>query len=138
MPVETRVHPETGKLLKRGIRSTVIRYKGLERTVDLPGWYPEDGDDGIISGPDARLADHALHEMKAEIASLPSPEEIRRIRQRLKLSQRRAGEVLGGGPRAFQKYESGEVAVSRPMANLLRLLEHDPARLKELLTDRAA
>ena len=138
MPVETRVHPETGKLLKRGIRSTVIRYKGLERTVDLPGWYPEDGDDGIISGPDARLADHALHEMKAEIANLPSPDDVRRIRQRLKLSQRRAGEVLGGGPRAFQKYESGEVAVSRPMANLLRLLEHDPARLKELLTDRAA
>jgi HTH-type transcriptional regulator/antitoxin MqsA len=138
VPAETRIHPETGKLLKRSVRSTVVRYKGLERTVDLPGWYPEDDDDGIISGPDARVADEALHEMKAEIAGLPQPEEIRRIRQRLKLSQRRAGEILGGGQRAFQKYESGEVAVSRPMANLLRLLERDPTRLKELIADRAA
>ena len=103
-----------------------------------PGWWPDDDSDGLISGLDAKETDHVLHEMKAEIANLPSPDDVRRIRQRLKLSQRRAGEVLGGGPRAFQKYESGEVAVSRPMANLLRLLEHDPARLKELVTDRAA
>jgi HTH-type transcriptional regulator/antitoxin MqsA len=138
MPVETRVHPETGKLLKRDVRPTVIRYKGLERTVDLPGWYPEDDDDGIISGVDGRVADEALREMKAEIASLPKPDEVRRIRQRLKLSQRRASEILGGEPRAFRKYESGEIVVSRPMANLLRLLERDPARLKELVADRAA
>jgi HTH-type transcriptional regulator/antitoxin MqsA len=138
MSTETRVHPETGKLLKRGIRSTVVRYKGLERTVELPGWYPEDDDDGIISGLDARIADEALHEMKAEIANLPKPEEVRRIRQRLKLSQRRASEVLGGGARAFQKYESGEIVVSRPMANLLRLLDQNPSLLKKLIADRAA
>ena len=138
MGVETRIHPETGKLLRRGVRPMTVRYKGLERTVMQPGWWPDDDSDGLISGLDAKETDHVLHEMKAEIANLPSPDDVRRIRQRLKLSQRRAGEVLGGGPRAFQKYESGEVAVSRPMANLLRLLEHEPARLKELLTDRAA
>jgi len=48
------------------------------------------------------------------------------------LSQRRAGEVLGGGPRAFQKYESGKQAVSVPMSNLLRLLARDPSRLREI------
>jgi HTH-type transcriptional regulator/antitoxin MqsA len=136
--METRVHPETGKLLRRDVRATIIRYKGLERTVDLPGWYPEDDDDGIISGADGRVADDALREMKAEIASLPRPEEVRRIRLRLKLSQRRAGEILGGGPRAFQKYESGEVIVSRPMANLLMLLDQDPSLLNRLIADRAA
>ena len=138
MAVSTRIHPETGKILRRGVRPMTVRYKGLERTVMQPGWWPEDDSDGIISGPDGKETDHALHEMKAEIASLPKPEEIRRIRQGLKLSQRRAGEILGGGARAFQKYESGEVAVSRPMANLLRLLERDPSRLKELIADRAA
>lgn len=103
-----------------------------------PGWWPEDDSDGVFTGPDALATDQALREMKAEVASLPTPEDVRRIRQQLKLSQRRAGEVLGGGPRAFQKYELGEVAVSRPMANLLRLLERDPTRLKELIADRAA
>jgi HTH-type transcriptional regulator/antitoxin MqsA len=138
MTSETRIHPETGKVLRRGVRPMTIRYRGLERIVMQPGWWPEDDSDGIISGPDARSTDHALHDMKAEAASLPSPDDIRRIRTRLKLSQRRASELLGGGPRAFQKYESGEIAVSRPMANLLLLLDRDPSRLQELVAERAA
>jgi HTH-type transcriptional regulator/antitoxin MqsA len=138
MSDETRIHPETGKVLRRDVRPMAIRYKGLERTVMQPGWWPDDDSDSIITGPDGIATDHALREMKAEVASLPSPEDVRRIRQHLKLSQRRAGEILGGGVRAFQKYESGEVAVSRPMANLLRLLDRDPSRLKELIEDRAA
>lgn len=39
---------------------------------------------------------------------------------------------LSGGPRAFQKYESGEVMISQAMSNLLRLLANDPRRLDEL------
>ncbi len=138
MPSETRIHPESGKLLKRDVRKSTVRYRGLERTVDQPGWYPEDDDFGILNGSDLEVGDRALHEMKAEIASLPTPDEIRRIRTRLKLSQRKASELLGGGPRAFQKYESGEVAVSRPMANLLLLLDRDPSLLKQIMAERAA
>ena len=110
----------------------MLRYRGLERTVETPGWWPEDSSDGIIVGPDGKPGDQALREMKAEAASLPPPDEIKRIRKRLGLSQRRAGELLGGGPRAFQKYEAGEIYVSRPMANLLKLLDRDPSRLAEL------
>ena len=65
------------------------------------------------------------------------PREVAHIRSKLKLSQRRAGELLGGGPRAFQKYESGEQQVSVPMANLLRLLDKDPRRLTELAKSRS-
>jgi HTH-type transcriptional regulator / antitoxin MqsA len=54
------------------------------------------------------------------------------VREKPGLSQRKAGEILGGGPRAFQKYESGSQAVSAPMSNLLRLLAKDPSRLQEL------
>ena len=39
-----------------------------------------------------------------------APEEIRAIRERLGLSQVEAGELLGGGPRAFTKYESGTIS----------------------------
>src|SRR5690242_8176354 len=115
MTDEARVHPRTAKILRRDVRPMTIRYKGLERTVMQPDWWPDDESDSIISGADGLVTDHALREMKAEVASLPSPEDVRRIRQHLKLSQRRAGEILGGGPRAFQKYKSGEVVVSRPM-----------------------
>jgi HTH-type transcriptional regulator/antitoxin MqsA len=141
MDEETRIHPETGRLLKRDVRQTTIDYLGRRKTVDLPGWYPEDpryNDDAILESTDARVLDRAFNELKAAVEGLPTPNDVRRIRRRLRLSQRNASEVLGGGPRAFQKYESGEVVVSRPMANLLLLLDRDPSRLKELIKDRAA
>ena len=135
---QTMIHPETGQVLRRGVRRKTLKYRGLERTVEMPGWWPDDDSDGVLVGPDMDVSDQAYAEMRAEFAKAPKPEEVRRIRQRLKLSQRRAGELLGGGPRAFQKYESGEIAVSRPMANLLLLLERDPSRLKEIIAERAA
>ena len=129
---ETRTHPVTGQQLKRDVRPVTVRYQGIERTVLLPGWYPANKKgDSIHVGNDMEATDRALREMKAELASL-EPKHVRAIRLRLKLSQRKAGEILGGGPRAFQKYESGEVSVSKPMAQLLRLLDRDPKRLKEL------
>jgi len=48
-----------------------------------------------------------LNLLKARSENLPEPEEIRRIRKKLCLSQEKAGLLIGGGPRAFQKYESG-------------------------------
>ena len=42
------------------------------------------------------------------------------------------GLLLGGGKRAFQKYENGDVLPSRAISNLLRLLSNNPALLKTL------
>ena len=58
-----------------------------------------------------------------------TPEEIRDIRVALGLTQVEAGELLGGGPRAFTKYESGSVAPSASVVRLLRILEADPEKL---------
>jgi transcriptional regulator with XRE-family HTH domain len=60
------------------------------------------------------------------------PDDIRRIRESLGLSQVEAGELLGGGPRAFTKYESGTIKPAASVANLLRLLEADPSTLSTL------
>jgi hypothetical protein len=46
------------------------------------------------------------------------PAEVEAARVRIGLSQRKAGQILGGGPRAFQKYEAGTQAVSVPMSRL--------------------
>jgi DNA-binding transcriptional regulator YiaG len=61
-----------------------------------------------------------------------SPDEIRRIRERLGLSQAEAGELLGGGPRAFTKYENGTIKPAASVANILRLLDANPAALATL------
>lgn len=60
------------------------------------------------------------------------PADIRRIRESLGLNQVEAGELLGGGIRAFQKYESGSVTPAATTINLLRILDADPTALGAL------
>ena len=62
-----------------------------------------------------------------------APEEIRAVREQLGLSQTEAGELLGGGPRAFTKYETGTIKPSASVINLLRVLQADPAAAATLL-----
>ena len=62
------------------------------------------------------------------------PEKIRGIRERLGLTQAEAGELIGGGPRAFTKYEAGTVKPAAAVVTLLRLLERNPALIEQLRT----
>ena len=55
-----------------------------------------------------------------------APDRIRAIRERLGLTQEEAGALLGGGPRAFTKYESGSMRPRAAASNLLRVLEAHP------------
>ena len=61
-----------------------------------------------------------------------TPEGIRAIRERLGLSQADAGELLGGGPRAFAKYEGGVIEPAASLITLLRLLDSNPKLLEGL------
>ena len=65
-----------------------------------------------------------------------SPREIRAIREMVGLTQSEAGEIIGGGPRAFTKYESGAVKPAASVINLLRLLEAEPSSIHILRPDR--
>ena len=61
-----------------------------------------------------------------------APSRIRAIRERLGLTQEEAGERIGGGPRAFTKYESGTVKPAAAVVNLLRVLDANPAAVRTL------
>jgi HTH-type transcriptional regulator/antitoxin MqsA len=120
-----------------GVRSDRLSYKGHTKTIRTRGWWCGSCGEGILDGRALKASERAFQELKAEVDGVLGPAEVAAIRKRLGLSQRRAGELLGGGPRAFQKYESGAVAVSAAMSNLLRLLAQDPKRLRELSEARA-
>lgn len=127
--------------MRRDVRPLEIVYGDRSTTVDMPGWYCDTCGEGIHDSADTKVSDRALNRLKAEADRLLAPEEVRRIRKRLGLTQRDAGRVIGGGPNAFQKYESGDLLTSRALSNLLRILERHPAELqtlRETVPDRAA
>ncbi|MBD3878262.1 MAG: hypothetical protein SR1Q5_01055 [Quinella sp. 1Q5] len=63
--METRIHPETGEMLIRDVRPVEFSYKGERITVDMPGWYPAKGDDGIFTHEDMKVSDQALKILKS-------------------------------------------------------------------------
>lgn len=77
-------------------------------------------------------------EAKRQADGLLTGEEIRRIREGLRLTQRQAAEVFGGGAKAFTKYESGVVMQSAAMDSLLRLIDRYPGLLAEVAAFRGA
>ncbi len=138
---EARVHPETGAELTRGVRPVRLSFKSQSMMVDMPGWYSKDdtaGDNGIFDKKDMLVSDRAINLMKAKELGLLLPKQIKKIRQTLGLSQRDAGHFIGGGPNAFQKYECGDVLLSKSADTALRLLAADPSRLHEIMDCNAA
>jgi HTH-type transcriptional regulator/antitoxin MqsA len=126
------VCPETGAPMYRGVRPMTLSYKGESLTFDMPGWYCDQSEESIHTGNDMKVSDRMLNLLKARSEGLLEPEQIRRIRKKLHLTQEAAGIIIGGGPRAFQKYESGDLLPSRAISSALLLLDHDPAALSLL------
>jgi HTH-type transcriptional regulator/antitoxin MqsA len=130
--VKTQPCPECGGIMRHEKHDDVLEYKGESRTIKTLGWWCTRCGEAILTGEPLALHEKAFQQLKAEVDQVLGPADVARAREALGLSQRKAGEVLGGGPRAFQKYESGKQAVSVPMSNLLRLLENEPSRLREI------
>jgi len=131
--IEDRIHPETGKTLRRGVRPQIVRFGAFARTVDVPGWYPDDDSDSVHGGADLMESEHVFQELKASYAA-----HVRRVRKRLKLSQEEAGRLIGGGRRAFQKYESGAMAPSEAAIGLIEILAQRPEDVAILQAIRSA
>jgi HTH-type transcriptional regulator / antitoxin MqsA len=124
--------PECGAPMVYETRPDTIEYGGEERVFPMLAWWCTECDEAIFEGQPLADREKAFLELKAEVDDVLSPSQVAAVRTKLGLSQRKAGELLGGGPRSFYKYESGKQAVSMPMSHLLTLLDHDVSRLQEL------
>ena len=129
---KTMPSPETGETLTRGVRPFKVTYKGKTITVDLPGYYPKGDGDGVHVGNDMSVVDRALRMLKEKVDGIPTPETIRKVRTKLRLSQRRAGALFRVGPNAFNKYERGLIEPSGPTVQLITILNRHPELVKEL------
>jgi HTH-type transcriptional regulator / antitoxin MqsA len=129
---ETMTSPDTGETLRRDARPFAVVYKGASVTVDLPGYYPAGEGDGVHVGKDMRVVDVALRDLRRTVDGLPTPDDIRALRKKLKLTQRDASELFKVGTNAFDKYERGLVAPSGPTVQLMTLLDRHPELVREL------
>jgi len=124
--------PNDGHGMVRDVRPMTIAYKGQDATFDMPGWYCRECGESIHTGADMKVSDRELNKLKAVVEGVLTAVEVRRIRKKLGLSQADAGRIIGGGPRAFQKYESSEIVASRAISTALRLLERHPEDVRLL------
>lgn len=76
---------------------------------------------------------HISRDIYAQINGLLTSAEVRKIRKQLKLTQKDAARLCGGGRNAFSRYERGEATPLRSTSNLLRLLSRHPEEIEFLL-----
>jgi HTH-type transcriptional regulator/antitoxin MqsA len=126
---------ESGRPMRRGVKRITIDVDGHKFTYGQPGWWASLDDpkdlDGQLVDEDNDIRAAARREAKARAKGptksfIFTPLAIRAIREKCGLSQRDAGILFGGGPKAFEKYEAGEVLPSVPMTRLLLLAAKRP------------
>lgn len=69
---------------------------------------------------------------RKQVDGLLTGTEVRALRERLNLKQSEAARIFGGGPTAFSKYESDDVAQSVAMDKLLRVADALPEAFRYL------
>lgn len=121
------------------VREETYEYLGKTTTISMPGEYCAECGDGVFTTSETGRYLEMVKAFRAEVDAEPLPPvEIKRIRKRLKLTQKEAGELLGGGIRAFSQYERGETRPGKAADTLLRLLDKHPELLEELPLKKAA
>jgi HTH-type transcriptional regulator/antitoxin MqsA len=116
----------------RAKKNCVVTYRAHRATVrTVDGWHcPECGEVEFAGHEGERYAE-ALEKLRLKVDAEESA-ELARIRKKLKLSQRSAAAIAGGGVNAFSRYENGKAKPVAAVINLFRLLDKHPELIDEI------
>ena len=114
-------------ILKKGVKPLLFTYKEKSVTLKQPGMWCNHCKEGVLSGSDISATEKAFEEFKLKVDDVLNPQDIRRIRKSiLKLTQKDAAKIFGGGKNAFSRYERGEVKPNLAVSNLLKEFDRHP------------
>jgi HTH-type transcriptional regulator/antitoxin MqsA len=114
-----------------------IEHSGLRKAVaDLSGWRCKTCDEVVFDPESAQRYANGGDELILQ-ARKREQRELKRIRQKLDLTQQAAAEITGGGHNAFSRYERGTTQPLPAVVNLFKLLDRHPELLREILPGRA-
>lgn len=120
-----------GKLNKE-TRNENTSYKTKTLTIEMCGDYCEECGEGFFDDKEQALITNRILLAKRKADNLLTPESIKRIRKKAKLTQVEAQEIFGGGVNAFSKYERAEITQPRSTDLLLRLIDANKLSIEEL------
>ncbi|PVZ90094.1 type II toxin-antitoxin system MqsA family antitoxin [Serratia sp. S1B] len=111
-------------------------YKGKRQAIDFH--YAQCSCCGSETNTETqlRLNKRAMIAFQKSVDGLLSGPEIKEIRENLGLTIKQAGEIIGGGPVAFSKYENDDLLHSIPMDSALRLIQLNPYSICHLAEAR--
>ena len=115
-------------------RDVPYTYKGKKTTLSgVEGDFcPACGEVIVAAAAATRVSALMLAFNKQVNASAVDPEFIIGVRKKLRLDQREAAEIFGGGVNAFSRYESGKTKPPVALVKLLKVLERHPDLLAEI------
>lgn len=109
-------------------------YKGEETLIEMvTGDFCPACHEVILDAAEGDRFSWLVGEFQRKVnAVLVDPAYIAAVRRKLKLDQKQAGEVFGGGVNAFSRYENGKTRPPVALVKLLRLLDRHPELLSEV------
>jgi HTH-type transcriptional regulator/antitoxin MqsA len=113
-------------------KNCVVKYRAHRTTIRaVDGWHCSECGEVEFAGQEGVRYAEALEKLRLKVDAEESA-ELARIRKKLKLSQRSAAAIAGGGVNAFSRYENGKAKPVAAVINLFRLLDKHPELINEI------
>ena len=120
----------------RDVRDVAHTYKGQMTTIlKVGGFYCLACGESLHNAEESEYLNAAMLAFNKEVnAAIVDPDFISKTRKHLKLDQREAAEIFGGGANAFSRYENGKTKPPLSLVQLFKLLANHPELINELRT----
>ena len=116
------------------VREMHYAYKGEETIVPaVAGDYCPACGEAVLDRQESLRTSASMLEFNKQVnAAVVDPAFIVQVRKKLRLDQREAGELFGGGVNAFSRYENGKTKPPLALVKLLKVLDRHPDLLEEV------
>ncbi|MDT8421563.1 MAG: type II toxin-antitoxin system MqsA family antitoxin [Desulfuromonadales bacterium] len=116
--------------LERKETRQIFEYKGKSIDIDKYIYYKcSVCEESIVDKDTLKRSGKVLKDFERKVDGLLTSKEIKKIRKKLNLTQDQISSLLGGGLKAFSRYENCQVTQSKVMDNLLRVLDKYPTAI---------
>jgi HTH-type transcriptional regulator/antitoxin MqsA len=126
-----------GADLAHDTRDIAYVYKGEATTLPtVTGDFCPACDEYILDAQESQRVSTLMLAFNKQVNSaIVAPGFVARVRKKLGLDQKEAGEIFGGGVNAFSRYENARAKPPLSTVKLLMVLDKHPELLEEIRAD---